>query len=71
MSYTPETDAEAMDGIDPYGDPLKSWDYKPSKDGEVVPSEFARRLERERNAAREELALVRNKLRALLKEEAK
>lgn len=49
---TPETDAEAMDGIDCYGEPLKSWDYKSHKDGEVVPSEFARRLERERDEAR-------------------
>jgi hypothetical protein len=52
MSDTPETDAEAMDGIDGYGDPLKTWDYKASKDGEVVPAEFARRLERERDEAR-------------------
>lgn len=62
MSDTPETDAEAMDGINGYGDPLKSWDYKASKDGEVVPAEFARRLERERNEAWEELARVRKEL---------
>ena len=53
MSDTPETDAEAMDGMNDYGDPLKPWDYKASKDGEVVPIEFARRLERERDEARE------------------
>lgn len=54
MSETPQTDSEAMDGICCYGDPLKSWDYKPSKDGEVVPAEFARKLERERDEARRE-----------------
>ena len=52
---TPETDAESMDGIDGYGDPLKTWDYKASKDGEVVPAEFARRIERERDEARRDL----------------
>lgn len=56
---TPETDAEAMDGIDGYGDTLKSWDYKKAKHGEVVPAEFARRLERERDKAREELAILK------------
>ena len=59
MSDTPETDAEAVDGIDCYGDPLKSWDYKTSKDGEVVPAEFAKRLERQRDEAREELAILK------------
>jgi hypothetical protein len=54
MSDTPETDEEAMDGIDCHGDPLKSWDYKASKEGEVVPAEFARRLERERDEARKD-----------------
>lgn len=58
-SPTPETDAEAVDGIDCYGDPLKTWEYKASKDGEVVPIEFARRLERERDKAREELAILK------------
>ena len=53
-SPTPETDAAAVDGIDCYGDPLKSWEYKASKDGEVVPAEFARRIERERDEARKE-----------------
>lgn len=59
-SPTPETDAEAMDGICCYGDPLKSWDYKPSKDGEVVPAEFARKLERERYDALKEWDLARD-----------
>lgn len=69
MSETPETDAEAMDGIDCYGDSLKSWDYKASNDGEVVPAEFARKLERERDGAikerdeaRMEFARVREEL---------
>jgi hypothetical protein len=62
MSDTPETDAEAMDGMNDYGDPLKPWDYKASKDGEVVQAEFARRIERERDAALEELARVRKEL---------
>lgn len=48
---TPETDAEAMDAMDGHGDPVRLWDYKASKDGDVVPIEFARRLERERNAS--------------------
>jgi chromosome segregation ATPase len=43
-----------MDGIDGYGDQLKPWDYKASKDGEVVPAEFARRIERERDSARKD-----------------
>ena len=55
MSETPETDAAAMDGTDGYGYPLKPWDYKASKDGEVVPAEFARRIERERDEARRDL----------------
>lgn len=62
MSETPETDAESMDGIDPYGDPLKSWDYKASKDGEVVPAEFARKLERERDEARREIKRLKKEL---------
>lgn len=53
MSDTPETDAAVVDGIDCYGDPLKYWNNF-TKHAEVVPAEFSRRLERERDEARRE-----------------
>ena len=54
MSYTPETDAEAMDVVCWHGDPSHKMEYEKSKSGDIVPAQFARRLERERDEAREE-----------------
>jgi len=55
MSDTPETDNEAMDGFYRYCGStiyLHQTDYSKTLDGEVVPIDFARRLERERDEAR-------------------
>jgi hypothetical protein len=52
---TPETDAETMDGsFKEQGCTitLRQWDYYKSPDGDVVMADFARRLERERDASR-------------------
>jgi hypothetical protein len=60
MSTTPRTDAEASDGY--YETDmgcriyLQSWDYKKDPDGEVVPADFARQLERELAVANERIA---------------
>lgn len=45
MSDTPETDASTISRHDYWGDDL-------DPNGDIVPADFARRLERERDAAR-------------------
>lgn len=59
MSETPETDALTMDGmIRCCGGVLSDQDYTIDSNGEgsVVPADFARKLERERDEARKNLA---------------
>lgn len=66
MSETPETDALTMDGmIRCCGGVLSDQDYTIDSNGEgsVVPADFARKLERERDEARRERDEARKALR--------